>query len=889
MRAGLRRLVSRIAAPFTRHRDDGNFDSEIRQHLALLEERFRRQGMAPEEALYAARRQFGGTAQLKQQRRESRGFAALEIFFQDAFQAIRALLQRPAFSASAVATIALGIGANVAVFSVIDAVVLRPLNAPDADRIVRFGSRYGEGFSDISNFPQFNLWRRQTDLFEYVSAHRLDPVNLTGGNPEQIQVARVSASFLPLFGAPIALGHGFTDAEDSPGGDRVIVLSDAFWKRRFGGNPYVLGTTITLGSDPYRVIGVLARGFDSEQFSPLPDVYIPFQIDPASMDGGSYEWVTARMKPGITVATANARLISVADEYRHERSALSPSTVFEVEPLRETLTYNARRFAPLWLGAVSFVLLIACANLANLMLVRAAGRKREIAIRAATGASRGRLIRQLLIECIAVALAGGAMGLALGFAGIRVLLAMYPASATLNIPRLGQAGSAVTLDWRLAGFAILISSAAGILSGILPALQSSRVDLSRASRGQPYGRNRSGRLLVVVQIGLASVLLSGAALMIHAYLGLRQTDPGFDSRRVETFEMSVSATRFEKTAALSQLVREGAERIRALPGVESAAAACCIPLETVWQLPFIIEGRPLNGRFHAFAGWTFVSPDYFKTFKIPLLRGRAFTERDDASSPGVAIINETMARMFWPGGDPLGDRLIAGRGMRPEYDKDPVRQIVGIVGDIRDQFLNVTPRPAMYVPIAQLPDGINLVNLRLLPVAWFVRVQQPSPLTKAIQSELQQASGGLPVARSRTMDQIKIRSLAPIEFEALLVTVFSAAALLLAAVGVYGVMAHSVERRTKEMGIRLALGAEPAAIRNRVMLEALWMALSGIAIGCAGGLALARLHLSQFGPVDWDPFILTVPAALGAAALLAAWVPALRATRVDPVTALRWE
>jgi predicted permease len=888
MQSGLRRLVSRIAAPFTRRRDERDFDGEIEEHLALLEERFRRQGMAPEQARYAARRQFGGIAQLKERRRESRGFAALEIFVQDAFQAIRALSQRPAFTATAVATIALGIGANVAVFSVIDAVVLRPLNAPDANRVVRFGSRYGEGFSDIANFPQFNLWRRQTDLFEYVSAHRLDPVNLTGENPEQIHIARVSASFFPLFGARVALGRAFTDTEDGPGGDRVIVLSDAFWRRRVGGNARALGTTITLGSDPYRVIGVVAAGFDSEQFNPPPDAYVPFQIDPASSDNGSYEWVTARLGPGVTVAMANAQLPAVAEEYRR-RYALGSNVIFEVEPLQETLTYNTRRFAPLWLGAVSFVLLIACANMANLMLARAAGRKREIAIRAATGASRGRLVRQLLTECIALALAGGAVGLALGFAGIRALVAMYSGGTALNIPRLGQAGSAVTLDWRLAGFAIVISSIAGILSGILPALQGSSVDLSRASKGQPPGRNKSRWLLVVTQIGLASVLLSAAALMIRGYVGLRLIDPGFDSSHVETLEVSASATPFEKTAPLSQLVREGAERIRALPGVESAAAACCIPLETVWQLPFIVEGRPLNGRFHAFAGWTFVSPDYFKTFKIPLLRGRGFTERDDAGAPGVVIINETMARRFWPGADPLHDHLIVGRGMRPEYDRDPLRQIVGIVGDIRDQFLNVRPRPAMYVPIAQLPDGINTVNLRLLPMAWFVRWRDPSPPLKAAQRELQEASGGLPVARSRAMDQIKVRSLASVEFQTLLVSAFGAAALLLAAVGVYGVVAHSVEQRSKELGIRLALGAEPGAIRNRVMLEALWMALTGIALGFAGDAGLYRLHLTQFGPADWNPVLLAAPAVLGSAALLAAWIPALHATCVDPVTALRCE
>jgi predicted permease len=899
MPAGLRTLFSRTAAVFGRGRDDRDFDLEVESHMSMLAERFVRQGMTLEEAKYAARKQFGGLAKVKQHRRESRSFVWLETLLQDVSLSIRALLRMPSFTVTAVATIALGIGANAAIFSVANAVLLRPLRAPDPDRIVRFLNRYPEGTDDTANFPEFRVWRERTDLFEDVSAHRLDPVNLTGDNPEQIQIARASATFFHLFGAKTSVGRMFTDEEDRPGGDRVAVLSFSFWQRRFGRNAQALGKTVVLGSESYRIIGILEAGFDTEQFSPPPDLWVPFQIDPATSDKGSYTWVTGRLKPGITLATANAQLSSVALEYRRTYPALDPLQSFEVEPLLESMVYNTRKLLPLWTGAVSFVLLIACANVANLLMSRNAGRKREIAIRFTAGAGRGRIIRQLLTESVMLSLCGGVLGLGLGTLGIRALLAMYPDGNPLSIPRLGEGGSAVVLDWHMAGFAALVSLVAAVLFGILPALKASRVNLSatlqesgRASAGSRQTKVRS--LLVVLQMALALILLSGAALMMKTYAGMLSVNPGFEARNVQTLQMSLTATRFERTADMSRLVRDGAARIKNLPGVDSASAACCIPFETVWQLPFIVERRPLDGPYHAFAGWTFASPDYFRVFKIPLLRGRLFTDDDSAGSPGVAIINETMAQRYWPGSDALQARLIIGRGMRPEYDKDPIRKIVGIVSDVRDQHLNVRPRPAMYVPIAQLPDGINLVNLRLLPLAWFVRMGAPSPsLMKAIEAELRGVSGGLPVARVRAMDQVKTRSIAPEQFQMLLVTSFGSCAVLLAALGLYGVMAYGVEQRTRELGIRLAMGATPVTIRNTVVGEGARLALAGIAIGAAGGLGLARLNLATLNIfailTPWEPVMIAPPILLTAVALLAAWVPSVRATRIDPVTALRCE
>jgi predicted permease len=403
-------------------------------------------------------------------------------------------------------------------------------------------------------------------------------------------------------------------------------------------------------------------------------------------------------------------------------------------------------------------------------------------------------------------------------------------------------------------------------------------------------------LLVISEIGLALVMLTGAVLLIRSYVALRLVNPGFDAHNVLTMQMSLAATRFEKTDELSRLTNESARGIGALPGVEAASAACCRPLELVWQLPYIFEGRPLNERWHGFAGWTFISPQYFDVFRVPMLRGRAFTERDNAQAPGVVIINRALARLlaktFTNGREPLHERLIIGRGMRPEYEKDAAREIVGIVSDIRDQALNRNPRPAMYVPIAQLPDGINLVNLRLLPIAWFVRTSvTPQSLSAPIQNELRKASGGLPVTGIRSMEEVQTRSLARHDFNMLLMSIFGGSALLLSAIGVYGHIAYTVEQRTQEIGVRVALGASSSHVRNMIIIQEMRLALIGVGLGIAAAYGLTRfLGSLLYGVEPRDPttFVAT-PAILIAVALLACWIPARRAARINPSEALRYE
>jgi putative ABC transport system permease protein len=494
---------------------------------------------------------------------------------------------------------------------------------------------------------------------------------------------------------------------------------------------------------------------------------------------------------------------------------------------------------------------------------------------------------------VVLALAGGVLGLALGLIGIRALLPVYPGS----IPRVGPHGAYVSIDAHVLGFTLLASLVTGILFGLIPAFQASRTDLTSVLKesggrsGTGFRQNKARSLLVISEMALALILLIGAALLIRTYLALRAVDPGFDHRNVITMQMSLDGPRFEKTSGLANLVRDGLPRIQALPGVVAASTTCCLPLEGGYGLPFIIAGRPLEGPSHGGGNWRTISAGYFDVFKIPLLRGRAFTERDDGTAPPVVIINQAMANKFWPKGDPLNDRLIIGKGVGPEFE-EPARQIIGIAGDSRDNGLNRNPAVTMYIPSAQVTDGVTALNRRIGPLIWVVRTRVPAySLSQPIQTALRQASGGLPLARIRSMDEVVSLSTAREDFNMLLLTVFAGTALLLAAIGIYGLMAYSVAQRTQEIGIRMALGAETGDVRRMVVFQGMALALIGVAIGIAGAFGLTRLIASfLFGVKAWDPAVFViVPLLLSAVALLAVWFPARRATRIDPLNALRYE
>ena len=820
----------------------------------------------------------------------------MDRFLQDLRHAWRMAWQSPAFTIAAVAALALGIGANTAIFSVVNTVLLRPLPYPDPSRLVLFLNTSPQGSGPGASPTKFNNWRRQTSAFQDVSAYRFSVVNLTEGDPEQIATAHVSAGFFRLFGAPLVAGRTFAAEEDLPSGGHVVVLSEGFWKRRYGGDTKVIGRILSLNGEPHEVVGVLGP-FDAEAVqSPTgpPDVWLPFQIDPNSVMQGHFFLAAGRLKPGVTLTGANAQLQQAANEFRDTfPNAMGRQGGFGVEPMQDIIVRNVRSSLWILLGAVSFVLLIACANVANLLLVRATVRRREMAIRAAIGAGRSRIVRQLLTESVVLSMMGGSLGLAIGVFGIRALLAVNPG----NIPRIGVAGSGVGVDWRVLTFTVVISLLTGLVFGLFPALQASRTDLnttikeSSGRSGSGFRQNKARALLVVSEIGLALVLLVGAALFIRTFLALRAVNPGFDAHQVLTMRMSLRGERFAKTADVAQLMRDGTERLSALPGVEVAGAACCVPLQGGFGLPVIIEGRPLEGPSHGGGGFAPISPTYFSAFKIPVVRGRAFTEQDTGGAPGVAIINQTMAKRFWPSGDPLSDRITIGKGLGPQLEL-PGRQIVGIVGDVRDGGLNRDPQPIMYVPWAQMPDAHSTNLLDITPLSWIVRTRgEPYAMSHTIQAALGQASGGLPVARPRTMDDIVVQSTARSDFNMLLLTIFAVSALVLAAIGIYGLMAYSVQQRTQEIGIRLALGAESHTVRNMIIRQGMSVALVGVAVGVASALGLTRVIATfLFGVTTRDPLVfVAVPLLLTMVALAGVWLPARRAARVDPVVALRTE
>jgi putative ABC transport system permease protein len=821
----------------------------------------------------------------------------VEAFVNDLKHSLRMFAQSPAFTLAAIAALTLGIGTNTAIFSVVNAVLLKPLDFPDPDRIVLFMTTSPQGQGQAASPAKFQHFRQQHEVVQHVAAYRTGIVNYTGGTfPEQLRSGQVSVDFFKLFGAPVLRGRTFTEAEDAPDAENVVVISQRFWETRFNRAENIIGKTISLSGEPYSVIGVLGELDFSDLGGPTPQVWTPFKLPTITNDQGHYFQSAGRLKAGVALDQAKARLQASADDYRRKYpNGLGPNGAFSVMPVREALARNVRSSLFVLAGAVSFVLLIACSNVANLLLVRATGRRREIAIRAAIGGSRWRIIRQLLTESVLLSIAGGILGLALGVLGIKALLSVN----TAGLPRVGEFGASVGIDWRVVGFAFAVSLATGVLFGLIPALQSSKTDLtstlkeSSGRSGTGLRQNKARSILVVTEVALALVLLIGSALLIRTAINLTRVDPGFDASNVLTMRMSLTGPEYQNAQRVQQLIQSGVERIRALPGVVDVSATCCVPLQGGYGLPFTIVGRAVDGPgpYHGGGGWMTVSPRYFEVFKIPLKRGRTFDDRDNSSAPPVAIINEAMARQYWSKGDPLNERLVIGRGVMREFAGEPERQIVGVIADTRDGGLNNNPGPMMFIPQPQVPDPVNILNLRLSPMAWVVRTQtEPLSMSNAIQEQLRQATG-LPVSEVRSMSEVVSRSVSRQKFNMWLMTVFGFSALLLAAIGIYGLMAYSVEQRTQEIGIRLALGAQASQVKNMVVRQGMALAIVGVAIGLAAAFGLARFIATfLFGVGKWDPVVfVAVPGVLTVVALIAVWLPARRASRIDPIIALRYE
>ena len=817
----------------------------------------------------------------------------MESLLQDLRHSLRMFWQSRGFTLAAVLALAFGIGANTAIFSLVNTILLEPPPFAEADRIVLFMTTSRGGSGSGASPAKFAHFARQTDVTEHAAAYRTNVVNWTSTDaPEQLRSAQVSREFFSLFGAPIIRGRGFSAEEDRPKAPMVALISETLWRNRLRADPKILGQTIQLGGVAHPIVGVVASSFDFRDFGPAPDVFVPFQLDPETADQGHYFDSAARLKPGVSLEQARTRLRASAGEFQRRFPRALQDQSFSVDRLQDVLVRDARSSIIVLAAAVGLVLLIACANVANLLLARAIARRREMAIRAALGAGRGRLIRQLLVESVLLGLAGAVAGAALGIFGMRALLSVN----TAGLPRVGEDGARVMVDWHVLAFTIALSLLTSLLFGLIPAWQSSRAELgltlkeSGGRSGSGFRQNKARTVLVVSQLALAVVLVTGAALLIRTTLALGQVKPGFDAAHVLTMRMSLAGPRFHTSAAIENLVRDGVTRLRAIPGVELASATCCIPLEGGYGLPFRVMGRALenNSPFHGGGGWQTVSPGYFEVFKIPVLRGRTFDERDSGSGPPVVIVNKAMADKFWPKGDPLQDQILIGKGVMSELEKEVPRQIVGIMSNVHGA-LNRDPEPVMYVPNAQVPDALNVLNVRLTPLAWVVRTHgDPGAVSAEVREQLRQASG-LPLASVRTMEEVISRSTSRDRFRMLLMSVFGVTALFLAAIGVYGLMSYSVQQRTQEIGILMALGAQTSQVQNMVLWQGMRFALAGILLGTAGAFGLARFIATfLFGVTERDPLVFAgVPVLLTLIALVAVWLPALRATKVDPVTALR--
>jgi putative ABC transport system permease protein len=892
-------LLSRLKGLFRINRLERDLDEELRSHIEMRTKDNVAAGMSSQEARYDAQRRFGNATLMKEDTRAMDIIGWIETTCQDLRYAARMLRRSPGFTAVAIVTVALGIGANTAIFSIVNAVLLRPLPFPEPDRLVRIAfNEPGLGLRDVPfSVPELDDLRNRAGVFKDVSTIASASENLTGaGHPERLEFMVTHPNYFSMLGATPQIGRLFGPQDFALGFAPVVVISDGLWRRSYGSDPNVIGRTVRLDNDPYTIVGVLPPGFRHPGPTVSGNVEVfqtaGFSGDPAPPPARGTRFMPAaigRLKPGITLEQAQARLTAMAIQIRHDYATDYPAQAqwtIEIRPLQEALVGSVRPMLLVLLGAVLLIVFIVSLNIASLLLARASGRQQEMAVRSALGASRGRMIRQMLTESMLLSVIGGVAGVLTTVGTLGLILRLVPS----NIPRLNE----VRIDWVVLVFALAISVLPGLAFGLAPALQSAKAALSPAiregARGSGYS-TKTGRLrdaLIVSELAFAVVLMVGAGLLLRTLLDLLQENPGFNPTQVVAANLSLpepndpKADPYLSVAQQTSFNRELLRRMRAIPGIELAAITSDLPttnlrLKDAQAINALsIEDRPVNSSLDLRAERIRISPDYFKVMQAPLLRGRFFTEDDEDGKQPVAIVDETTARKYWPTRDPLG-RLL-------RFGPDPTQSrmtVVGIVKDIKNDGLDTDGVPHIYVPIYQSPDRDLSVVLRTsLPA----KVLEPQ-----IRHEIQSIDPGMPVFNVSSMNDVLDRSLASRRFSADVVGGFAGLALLLASIGIYGLLAYMVGQRSREIGLRMALGARRWDVLKLILSKGIVLAGVGIVVGVIVSAATASMMASLlYGVHPHDLLVfLAVPLLLFAVAVLASYIPARRATKVDPIVALR--
>ena len=889
-------VIFRLRCLLRRKKVETELDDELRFHFDQQVEKYLHSGLTHEEAVRSARLFFGGMDQVKEECRDARGVQLMETFFLDIRYGLRMLRKKPAFTLVAILTLALGVGANTAIFSIVNAVLLRSLPYRDPDRLVKIISNNpGIGLRDIPfSVPELDDLRTRSGVFEDVSAIGGGSVNLTGARqPERLEFIVTYPNYFSMLGATPQIGRLLGSQDFALGFASAAVISDGLWRRSYGADPSVLGRTLHLDNDPYTIVGVLPPGFrhPGPTISGNAEVFLTagFSADPAPKPARGARILPAaigRLKPGLTLPQAQARLTAMAAELRHDFPADYPARAqwtIEIQSLQESLVGNVRPMLLVLMGAVVLIVFIVSLNIANLLLARASGRQQEMAVRLAMGASRGRMIRQMLTESLLLSLIGGLAGIATAIGTLSFILHFVPS----NIPRLSE----VNIDWRVLAFALLISLLTGLLFGLVPAIHSSRSDLTlqirEGSRGSGYGA-KTGRLrdaLIVSELAFAVVLMVGAGLLLRTLRELLQENPGFNPTHVVAANVWLPLPNDPKVdpylgvARKATFNRELLRRMKAIPGVELAGLTSALPATALNNLDsnaLTIEDRPIESSQNLRAEIIRISPDYFRVMQAPLVRGRFFAESDEDGKQRVAIIDETTAHRYWTDRDPLGRRLRFGQD-----PTQPWMTVVGVVKDIKHDGLDIDGVPHIFVSIYQSGDRQLGVVLRTsLPA---------SLLERQIRREVQSIDPGLPVFDVSSMNDVIDRSLAARRFSAGLVGGFAGLALLLASIGIYGLLAFMAGQRSREIGLRIALGAGPADVLKLFLHKGVVLASAGIVAGVIVSASTASIMASLlYGVRPHDPAVfLAVPLLLLAVSVLASYLPARRATKVDPMFALR--